>query len=523
MDGVLLIARLLLAVVFVVAGLAKLADRAGSRQALLDFGVPARLVAPLAVLLPLAELAVAVALIPTASAWWGALGALALLLLFVAAIGSSLARGRTPDCHCFGQIHSAPVGWSTLIRNLILAAIAGFVVGTGRTNTGASAIGWLGTLSLAQRLEVVAGTLVVALLVVETWVVLQVLRQHGHLLLRLDELETRLGASRTEVMTEALLPAATGLPIGTAAPAFSLPGLYGETITLDFLRASSKPVLLIFSDPGCGPCNALLPEIARWQRDYTGKLTLALISRSTPEANRAKTNAHEITHVLLQQDREVARAYQAHGTPCAVLIRSDGTIGSPLACGAGTIRALTAQVVGLPVLKSLPWATATEKSHVLPMAAVPNESSASVAPTQPSRLRVGEPAPAFTLPDLQGKMVTLSDFRKQKTLVLFWNLSCGFCQQMLADLKTWESDPPQEAPKLLVVSTGSVEGNQALGLRSPVLLDKGFTLGPKFGIHGTPMAVLVDAEGKIASEVAAGASDVLALAHAGSSTSQEAG
>jgi peroxiredoxin/uncharacterized membrane protein YphA (DoxX/SURF4 family) len=515
MDGVLLLARLLLAVVFVVAGLAKLADRAGSRQALLDFGVPARLVAPLAVLLPLVELAVAVALIPTTSAWWGALGALALLLLFVAVIGFSLARGCTPDCHCFGQIHSAPVGWATFVRNLILVAIAGFVVGLGRTNAGASAIGWLGSLPIAQRLEVVAGTLVVALLLVETWVVLQVLRQHGHLLLRLDELERRLGASRTDKMEEMSLPASTWLPIGTAAPAFSLPRLYGETITLDFLCASSKPVLLIFSDPGCGPCNALLPEIARWQRDYAGKLTLALISRSTPEANHAKTSGHEITYVLLQQDREVARAYQAHGTPCAVLIRSDGTIGSPLACGAEPIRTLAAQAVGLPVLKSLSSASATGKSQVLPMAAVPNGDSAAFASGQSSRPRVGEPAPAFTLPDLQGNMVTLSDFRKQKTLVLFWNLSCGFCQQMLADLKTWEAEPP-EAPKLLVISTGSVEGNQAIGLRSPVLLDEGFTLGPKFGAHGTPMAVLVDAEGKIASEVAAGALDVLALARAGS-------
>src|SRR5260370_36719025 len=101
MDVVLLLARLLLAVVFGVGGLAKLGDRAGSRQALIDFGGPARLVTPLAVLLPLAELAVAVALIPTASAWWGALGALALLRLFITALRYNLARARTPDFHCF--------------------------------------------------------------------------------------------------------------------------------------------------------------------------------------------------------------------------------------------------------------------------------------------------------------------------------------------------------------------------------------------------------------------------------------
>ena len=61
--------------VFVAAGAAKLADRAGSRQAVAAFGVPS-LATPLATLLPLAELAVAAALIPAASAWWGALGAL---------------------------------------------------------------------------------------------------------------------------------------------------------------------------------------------------------------------------------------------------------------------------------------------------------------------------------------------------------------------------------------------------------------------------------------------------------------
>jgi uncharacterized membrane protein YphA (DoxX/SURF4 family) len=46
MSLVLLLIRLLLAVVFAVAGLAKLADRAGSRQALVDFGVPALLAPP---------------------------------------------------------------------------------------------------------------------------------------------------------------------------------------------------------------------------------------------------------------------------------------------------------------------------------------------------------------------------------------------------------------------------------------------------------------------------------------------
>jgi hypothetical protein len=104
---------------------------------------------------------------------------------------------------------------------------------------------------------------------------------------------------------------------------------------------------------------------------------------------------------------------------------------------------------------------------------------------------------------------------------------------MLPDLKAWEANRSNGAPKLLVVSTDSVEDNKAMGLRSPVVLEKGgMSVGSKFGAAGTPMAVLVDAQGKIGSELAAGAPAVLALAglnqaqpetHAPSSQSKRAG
>jgi hypothetical protein len=70
------------------------------------------LVAPLAVALPLAELLVACALLPLSTAVLGAAGALVLVLCFIVGIATSLARGRRPDCHCFGQLHSSPVGWA---------------------------------------------------------------------------------------------------------------------------------------------------------------------------------------------------------------------------------------------------------------------------------------------------------------------------------------------------------------------------------------------------------------------------
>src|SRR5688500_11058416 len=131
MSAFLLFLRLVLAATFAVAGVAKLVDRAGSRQSLREFGVPAPLALPLAVLLPMAELVCAFALLPASSAWWGATGALALLSIFIIAIAVNLVRGRTPDCHCFGKLHSEPVGWTTVARNAVLAGIAAVVVAHG--------------------------------------------------------------------------------------------------------------------------------------------------------------------------------------------------------------------------------------------------------------------------------------------------------------------------------------------------------------------------------------------------------
>ena len=146
METLLLIARLLLAAVFTLAGVGKLADEAGSREAMKGFGVPDALVAPFARLLPWVELAIAVTLLPLATAWFGGVAALALLLAFSAGIAVNLAKGNAPDCHCFGQLHSEPVSWKVFARNLALAAVAALIVVKGAQGAGANAFAWLGDL-----------------------------------------------------------------------------------------------------------------------------------------------------------------------------------------------------------------------------------------------------------------------------------------------------------------------------------------------------------------------------------------
>jgi peroxiredoxin len=517
MDLVLLIARLLLAAVFAVAGLTKLADLSGSRQAMRDFGAPAWLAAPLGLLLPLAELAAAIALIPRVSAWWGALGALALLLLFVAGIGASLARGKRPDCHCFGQLHSAPVGWPTLVRNGLLAAVAAFILWQGKDDPGPSVVAWLRDFSSAEQIGIAAGLVGLTLLAAGGWAMIQLRGQDRRLLARLDALETRLdtiGVAPSAAPGGPSLDTGPGLRIDSPAPTFALPGLYGETWTLDALRAAGKPVLLVFSAPTCVPCTALLPDLARWQREHATTLTIAVISRGATEADRAKMATLRLEYLLLQQKGEVAAAYQATGTPAAVVVGPDGTVASPLARGADAIRALVARTVGPPTLALAPAPIPAAPAPAPVPSGSTNGAESAPALARPATPQVGDPAPMLTLPALDGTPVSLAEFRGDPTLVLFWNPGCGYCARMLDDLRAWEANPPDGAPRLLFVSQGDVEANRAMGLQSPVVLDQTFATGQAFGVTGTPSAVLVDAEGTIASEIAVGAQAVLALAGA---------
>ena len=426
LNALLLISRVLLAAVFAVAAFSKLADRAGTRAAVVAFGAPRLLAGPIGLLLPIAELAVAGLLLPDATARTGAFGAIGLLVLFSAAIAVSLARGRTPDCHCFGQLHSSPAGGMTLARNAALAALAGFVL--------------VGTLTFAI---VAAGA---ALAAAVALAFLELLRSYGRVLVRVERVERALVDAGIDLDVDGLelvqVGPEVGLAPGTPAPA-----------ALDDQLARGLPLLLVFTSPGCGPCEALLPRVSEWGRDHADRLTVAVRS-----------------------DDDLYDAFEVHGTPSAVLVAPDGTIDSWVASGGDAIEALVDRFVDAPGLP------------------------------------LGAPAPELELPALDGDRVKLADLQGRDTLLLFWNPDCGFCRSMHDDVLAWEATANGVTPQLVVVSSGPEEATRAEGFRSRVLLDAEFAAGAAFGTGGTPTAVLVGADGRVASGVVAGADAVFALA-----------
>jgi thiol-disulfide isomerase/thioredoxin len=322
MDSVVLAARLVLAGVFVVAAVGKLMDLPGSRRSLVGFGVPEWAAGVLGTVLPVAELAVAIALIPRPSAQWGAVGALALLLAFVAGVGNALRKGEAPPCNCFGAIHSEPASTKTLIRNIALAAVAGVAVAWG---SGPAIDTWVSDRTAAELVAIVTATALIALLAVGVpiWT------------------ETRRLRTRLARAEERLAKVPPGLPVGSPAPEFSVPDGEGGTMTLSALLARGKPVVLVFTAAGCGPCEPMLPNLRRLQSIAADRVTVALVGISTVVRYNAVREAHGgdrklidaiVEDPVLKQEMddllEVSHRYDIHHSPAAVLVTPAGTIGS---------------------------------------------------------------------------------------------------------------------------------------------------------------------------------------------------
>ena len=134
-----------------------------------------------------------------------------------------------------------------------------------------------------------------------------------------------------------------GLKAGTRAPLFRLPDLHGGTVALEDYRG--RRVLLVFTDPNCGPCEELAPHLVRlYQQNRDDGLALLLVARGEVAENQRKAEIHRLEFpVVLQERWNLSKEYGIFAVPVAFLIDENGMIARKVAKGVDEILALIPQ------------------------------------------------------------------------------------------------------------------------------------------------------------------------------------
>jgi len=114
----------------------------------------------------------------------------------------------------------------------------------------------------------------------------------------------------------------------------------------------------------------------------------------------------------------------------------------------------------------------------------------------------GKIAPAFTLVDLDGKKVSLSDFKGHPVFVNFWATWCEPCKLEMPWLEDFSKKYKDQGLVMLGISTDDAGKDvvaktaKKLGVTYPILL-KDDKVEDKYGLEYMPQSFYVDKTGKV--------------------------
>jgi len=117
----------------------------------------------------------------------------------------------------------------------------------------------------------------------------------------------------------------------------------------------------------------------------------------------------------------------------------------------------------------------------------------------------GKQAPDFTLPDLEGKNVNMTEYREGKnTILFFWATWCPHCRKAIDDLDKDSSSIENKDVKIMIIDVGeSMELVRSYikkrNIKLDIFVDEQSSLSQDYGLVGLPTFVYIDKKGIVKS------------------------
>jgi thiol-disulfide isomerase/thioredoxin len=121
-----------------------------------------------------------------------------------------------------------------------------------------------------------------------------------------------------------------------------------------------------------------------------------------------------------------------------------------------------------------------------------------VSPVHSSQMSAGYPmAPEFSLADLNGRNLSLSDYRGKVILLDFWATWCAPCQAEIPRFVEWQSQYGERGLQVIGISVDDIPGPvkafyHRLGVNYPVALGNAKVAEDNGGILGLPINLVID-------------------------------
>jgi peroxiredoxin len=134
-----------------------------------------------------------------------------------------------------------------------------------------------------------------------------------------------------------------------------------------------------------------------------------------------------------------------------------------------------------------------------------NKSSFDLA--EKPRFKKGVSAPSFTLPDLNGKMVSLADYKGQVVLLNIWATWCGPCVEEMPSMERLHQELKDEKFVILAVSIDESGAKAVLPFMKKhklsflALTDSVASIKNLYQTTGVPESFIIDKEGRIVEEI----------------------
>ncbi|HSW38437.1 MAG TPA: TlpA disulfide reductase family protein, partial [Acidobacteriota bacterium] len=114
-------------------------------------------------------------------------------------------------------------------------------------------------------------------------------------------------------------------------------------------------------------------------------------------------------------------------------------------------------------------------------------------------VQIGAVAPNFSLPDMNGREISLDQFRGKVVMLDFWASWCGPCRMTMPVIERLEREYADIMVTLAVNLNEPWETVHAYvkrnDIHSQVLLDELGRIGQRYGVHGIPVNFIIDREG----------------------------